>query len=179
MKLRKTHAAVFAALMAVGAGVQAATITSVTGSGTFTGGVASGLPFSGTLTMDVDSGAAFFEMIPNAFEYLGGQVNVGSTGTGLSADDSGTIDFTNFAITWSTTGGTIYPIDVANGYQTIAVSGGNVDLTWGGNSGIGATDWTFSGSYEVAPIPVPAAAWLFGSALLGLVGVARRRKGQA
>ena len=28
---------------------------------------------------------------------------------------------------------------------------------------------------DVAPIPVPAAAWLFGSGLLGLVGVARRR----
>ena len=28
---------------------------------------------------------------------------------------------------------------------------------------------------DVAPIPVPAAVWLFGSGLLGLVGVARRR----
>ena len=28
---------------------------------------------------------------------------------------------------------------------------------------------------DVAPVPVPAAAWLFGSGLLGLVGVARRR----
>ena len=27
-----------------------------------------------------------------------------------------------------------------------------------------------------APIPIPAAAWLFGSGLLGLVGVARRRR---
>ena len=28
----------------------------------------------------------------------------------------------------------------------------------------------------VAPIPVPAAVWLFGSGLLGLIGIARRKK---
>jgi len=26
------------------------------------------------------------------------------------------------------------------------------------------------------PVPVPAAVWLFGSGLIGLVGVARRKK---
>ena len=31
-------------------------------------------------------------------------------------------------------------------------------------------------TYEVSNIPVPAAVWLFGSALLGLAGVARRKK---
>lgn len=30
--------------------------------------------------------------------------------------------------------------------------------------------------YEASPVPVPAAAWLFGSGLLGMIGVARRRK---
>ena len=29
---------------------------------------------------------------------------------------------------------------------------------------------------DVAPVPLPAAAWLFGSALMGLVGMSRRRK---
>jgi len=28
---------------------------------------------------------------------------------------------------------------------------------------------------SVSSVPVPAAAWLFGSGLLGLIGVARRR----
>ena len=31
-------------------------------------------------------------------------------------------------------------------------------------------------NFDVAPVPVPAAVWLFGSGLLGLVGVARRKK---
>jgi hypothetical protein len=29
---------------------------------------------------------------------------------------------------------------------------------------------------QVNPVPVPAAAWLFGSALVGLAGVGRKRK---
>ncbi|HHJ15971.1 MAG TPA: VPLPA-CTERM sorting domain-containing protein [Gammaproteobacteria bacterium] len=32
--------------------------------------------------------------------------------------------------------------------------------------------WT---NYSVAPVPVPAALWLFGSGLLGLAGIARRK----
>ena len=33
-----------------------------------------------------------------------------------------------------------------------------------------------TGSFLVRPVPVPAAAWLFGSGLIGLVGFARRKK---
>ena len=49
--------------------------------------------------------------------------------------------------------------------------------------GYGMIDGAFPGfnanfdfRVEVAQIPVPAAVWLFGSGLLGLVGVARRKK---
>ncbi|ARN75053.1 VPLPA-CTERM sorting domain-containing protein [Oceanicoccus sagamiensis] len=48
-------------------------------------------------------------------------------------------------------------------------------------SGLGVEttiNYTASGTYDVVPsaVPVPAAAWLFGSALVGLAGVGRRRK---
>lgn len=35
---------------------------------------------------------------------------------------------------------------------------------------------TFDTRFEVTPVPLPAAAWLFGSGLMGLVGMARRKK---
>ena len=33
-------------------------------------------------------------------------------------------------------------------------------------------------SVSVSAVPVPAAAWLFGSGLLGLIGISRRRLGE-
>lgn len=35
---------------------------------------------------------------------------------------------------------------------------------------------TFNTLFEVNPVPVPAAVWLFGSGLLGLAGIAGRKK---
>jgi hypothetical protein len=37
-------------------------------------------------------------------------------------------------------------------------------------------DANFNANMSPAPVPIPAAAWLFGSGLLGLVGIARRKK---
>ena len=38
----------------------------------------------------------------------------------------------------------------------------------------GAADFSFD--FNVAPVPIPPAAWLFGSGLLGLIGIARRKQ---
>ena len=35
-----------------------------------------------------------------------------------------------------------------------------------------------NGNATPSPVPIPAAAWLFGSALVGLVGIGRRKKAQ-
>ena len=48
------------------------------------------------------------------------------------------------------------------------------------NSGSGSTSWTaeertWATFTPAAAVPVPAAVWLFGSGLLGLIGIARRK----
>ena len=58
--------------------------------------------------------------------------------------------------------------------QTICMTG------WVDESKDNLAGGTMKGTYPilqtVSAVPVPAAAWLFGSGLIGLVGVARRRK---
>jgi hypothetical protein len=44
-----------------------------------------------------------------------------------------------------------------------------------GSGGAGFFD-DISATQEVNPVPIPAAVWLFGSGLIGLIGIARRRK---
>ena len=87
---------------------------------------------------------------------------------------------------WGSTTG----IDVINIWDA---NGNSVDIDGDGIAGWGMIDGAFIGfnaNFTIAPgsptpvqsyagqasvIPVPAAAWLFGSGLLGLVGVARRK----
>ncbi len=50
--------------------------------------------------------------------------------------------------------------------------------SWGGNiyPNVRSGGDVWFDNFSVAPVPVPAAAWLFASGLLGLVGIARRKK---
>ena len=51
-------------------------------------------------------------------------------------------------------------------------------LWYGNGNAVQLTFMTSGGALvvDVQPIPVPAAVWLFGSGLLGMVGIARRRR---
>ncbi len=52
--------------------------------------------------------------------------------------------------------------------------GGNLLINWNGDAFSGAGVIS-TGKLGVPAVPVPAAVWLFGSGLLGLVGIARRK----
>jgi len=56
-----------------------------------------------------------------------------------------------------------------------------IEACWWQNTACGSTPVAYgdsftAGNWEVSNVPVPAAVWLFGSGLLGLVGIARRKK---
>ena len=105
------------------------------------------------------------------------------TGTSLVFSTSGTGDFTSL---WFAGGsaGTMY---VAPGYVSEAALDGTATYAAATFAGLGLTpgtyEWTWGSgasadslTLNVGAVPIPAAAWLFGSGLLGLIGVARRKK---
>ena len=55
-------------------------------------------------------------------------------------------------------------------FSTLGITPGAYEWTWG----TGASADSFK--LNVGAVPIPAAVWLFGSGLLGLIGVARRKK---
>ncbi len=64
----------------------------------------------------------------------------------------------------------------ASGDTPIALTIGVIGDRWSDANGDLLPNPTFNGAtITVSAVPVPAAAWLFASGLLGLVGVARRR----
>jgi hypothetical protein len=62
----------------------------------------------------------------------------------------------------------------------VGITSADVGISFLGNfgaDGVAVTAPTFNpATISIAAVPVPAAVWLFGSGLLGLVGVARRRQ---
>ena len=77
--------------------------------------------------------------------------------------------------------GATQDIDVVNVWDVAGSTYTSVDVDGDGVPGIGMIDGAFPGfsanfSFDAPQVPVPAAVWLFGSGLLGLVGVARRKK---
>ena len=171
--------ATFTMLDGTGGGVGVdTTVTGSIGSGAWA--VASTTPFFGQ-QWTAHSGTTFgpgtysFDTIEGGI-YTGVEVGPGQVGG-------------HILFNWGVTA----DIDVVNVWDVSVVGGDNVytstDVTAtnpvgpDGIRGLSMIDGAFVGfnaNFDfTTPVPVPAAVWLFGSGLMGLVGVARRRKNKA
>mgnify|MGYP003573512419 CR=1 FL=1 len=70
-----------------------------------------------------------------------------------------------------TNGAATWVFDFANDGSNVAIAGSNDSQLKSQSMGAWAVH-----DGNVSPVPVPAAVWLFGSGLLGLIGMARRKK---
>ena len=95
----------------------------------------------------------------------------GKFGFQLSGNGSSRTELLSFSIT-GVTGDTINSYATGSTLNPAAVEFFAAHIA-GFDTTEGVTSAQFAGS---SPVPVPAAVWLFGSGLLGLVGVARRMK---
>ena len=136
------------------------------------GGGPVGTATSDTWTWDFDNGTV---TIANSATFYGSVW----TASGVSFTDSGTSygggGAQNMTFAWSANP----TIPVTSDWDVTAT--GNTAVVTVNAATILATSSAFPGfhpgfSGDLTKIPVPAAVWLMGSGLLGLVGVARRRR---
>lgn len=123
-----------------------------------TGSTTAGLDMSGwTWTW---AGIPAISLGTGAWQTATGTGHTGATGT--FADGIG-----NF--TWSGVYGTAYSLDY------------RAQIPIGDPSGLGGcwVEWHYEGIVNAVPqVPVPAAAWLFGSGIVALAGIGRRKPGR-
>lgn len=61
------------------------------------------------------------------------------------------------------------------GMVTLSLSGFDIAYATFGTTGDLGLGGIYADNFTISPVPVPAAAWLFGSALLGFFGFSRRK----
>lgn len=142
-----------------------------------------------TWTLSFDAKSPFAGGIFDALEDNGGDINNPQSASafiktldpnaGYATTNDIRVDMTNISNTdWATFSISIDLTDLLLNGQLIQFGFNNVSSLYD-NSGVYYDNICFGAgdTCTVSAIPVPAAVWLFGSGLLGLVGVARRRKG--
>lgn len=102
---------------------------------------------------------------------------------GVTAGPVIALDLGSFYMTWF--GATYLQAPDTNGiafgtWTPTSATTGNFDISWNtflvGGVFNAPSFWHLTGTATTTPVPVPAAAWLLGSGLLGLIGVARRKR---
>lgn len=86
------------------------------------------------------------------------------------------IRYTGTSGSYDHTGTTIW-----YGFEASSLLGRSISTAGGWSAFIGASNAPLNNArpfaVDLTPVPLPAAAWRFGSGLVGLAGLARQRKG--
>ena len=130
----------------------------------------------------VDAGGFTFRWDPAVLTYTGTAVANPPWDTVSVSDANSATGVVDFVFLGQSVGFSIGEFPIATiSFDVIGTDGDMTDLTfadafggWAGG-GINFPVTYVDGQVTVSPVPVPAAAWLMLSGLLGLVGVARRR----
>jgi len=109
-----------------------------------------------------------------------GPANPGFPVPNGSFDDSGgtiTIDLRALIYNWNGTDLNGYPASGSDGIATGTVdAAGNYNVSWAAYiAGPFNTVSNWSASGTVTAVPLPSAVWLFGSGLIGLISIARKK----
>jgi len=138
---------------------------------------------TGTFDVAVDAGDFTVSWDPTVLEYTGTVIADPPWDTNVvdaSSAATGTLDF----IILGTSGSAVTVFDIATlSFNVIGADGDFSEIAmadaftgWSAPGAVPVPVTYVDGQVTVTPVPVPAAVWLFGSGLLGLVGMARRKK---
>ena len=153
----------------------------------FTNGAATlDLDLIGTFTDAVDAGDFSISWDATVLEYTGIVVADPPWDTPFIDDSSAPAGLVEI-IFLGTSGPAVTNFDILTiSFNVIGADGdsttvdmfeGAFSTGWSAPGGIQVPVDYIDGQVTVSPVPVPAAVWLMASGLLGLVGVARRRRG--
>ena len=105
-------------------------------------------------------------------------VSVGQAGVGVSFDFDQSFTLLSEGHGFYGDGTLTQADNTLTGYEghgAIQFDGWITSISWSNDANELWHGFTF-GTTEIQPVPIPAAVWLFGSGLLGLIGVARRKQ---
>ena len=120
-----------------------------------------------------------FDTSVSVFEITFGSVPGWPESVEVLAGDGGTFTLVGVLTNSAAQGGGALSLAGLGTFDTIRLVDGSPLSSTGQSDGLGALGGFDVDAVRISPVPIPAAMWLFGSALIGVMAIARRKRAQA